>query len=385
MLNIRRVIVAVSGGVDSAVAALILKKKGYDVVGVFMQNWDTADETGICSATQDAEDARWVCSRLGIPFSVVSFVREYWNDVFCNLLEDYQNGYTPNPDILCNGHIKFDKFLKYAQDNLDADAIATGHYASTTFGSFLENCDFSAGVHLLKPRDLFKDQTFFLSQVSQIPLQKTMFPLANLTKTQVKKIASEYGMDYISKKKESSGICFIGTRHFQNFISEYLNDSPGYFRDIDSGVIVGRHAGIHHWTIGQRCRIGGQLKPYYVARKEPKNNDIFVYAVFYKGRECLGSARITDLGSSLQSLGCDEQKILVNNAHKDIPNTQHMVVVITEDVQNVHLLLEYRPHIDVSLTCEHDPKLQVLAYVLRTCHNSILKGFQIRHQRRINQ
>ncbi|XP_069694028.1 mitochondrial tRNA-specific 2-thiouridylase 1 isoform X3 [Periplaneta americana] len=276
MLNIRRVIVAVSGGVDSAVAALILKKKGYDVVGVFMQNWDTADETGICSATQDAEDARWVCSRLGIPFSVVSFVREYWNDVFCNLLEDYQNGYTPNPDILCNGHIKFDKFLKYAQDNLDADAIATGHYASTTFGSFLENCDFSAGVHLLKPRDLFKDQTFFLSQVSQIPLQKTMFPLANLTKTQVKKIASEYGMDYISKKKESSGICFIGTRHFQNFISEYLNDSPGYFRDIDSGVIVGRHAGIHHWTIGQRCRIGGQLKPYYVARKEPKNNDIFV-------------------------------------------------------------------------------------------------------------
>lgn len=386
MSNIRRVIVAVSGGVDSAVAALFLKQKGYDVVGVFMENWDLRDETGFCSVVQDAEDAQWVCRRLNIPFHFVSFVKEYWHDVFCTLLKEYQNGYTPNPDILCNRQIKFDAFYKYALGKLDANAIATGHYACTTFGNFLEYYDTSAGVHLLKPLDLFKDQTFFLSQVSQIPLQRTMFPLGNLMKSQVRRIAAESGLDYIVKKKESTGICFIGLRNFKNFISQYLVDKPGYFRDIDNGRIVGEHSGIHQWTIGQRCRIGGQLKPYFVARKEPKCGDILVasgtnhpalfvqfffaarphwihsvprpllregifecdfrfqhakpllkcvlivttgnevlirlarplraitpgqYAVFYKGRECIGSARITGLGPSLQSLGCGEQHDLL--------------------------------------------------------------------------
>lgn len=382
MSNIRRVILAVSGGVDSAVAALFLKRKGYDVIGVFMENWDLRDETGFCSVVQDAEDAQWVCSRLDIPFHHVSFVKEYWNDVFCTLLKEYQNGYTPNPDILCNRQIKFDAFYKYALDKLDANAIATGHYACTTFGDFLENYDAKRGVHLLKPRDLFKDQTFFLSQVSQVPLQRTMFPLGNLMKNEVRRIAAESGMDYIVKKKESRGICFIGSRNFKNFISQYVVDKPGYFRDIDNGRIVGEHSGIHQWTVGQRCCIGGQIKPYFVARKEPKSGDIFVasgtnhpslfvqlffaarphwihsvpqpllqegifecdfrfqhtkpllkcvliittnnevlvrlvrplraitpgqYAVFYKGRECIGSARITGLGPSLQSLGHSEQ------------------------------------------------------------------------------
>ncbi|XP_021927232.1 mitochondrial tRNA-specific 2-thiouridylase 1 isoform X2 [Zootermopsis nevadensis] len=381
MSNIGRVIVAVSGGVDSAVAALFLKRKGFDVVGVFMENWDVTDEMGICSVAQDAEDAQWVCSRLDIPFHHVSFVKEYWHEVFC-LLKDYGSGYTPNPDILCNRQIKFDTFYRYAKDKMDANAIATGHYARTTFGSFLENYDPVAGVHLLKPVDLFKDQTFFLSQVPQMPLQRTMFPLGNLTKNQVRRIACEHEMYHIVKKKESRGICFIGSRNFRNFISEYLVDKPGNFRDIDNGHIVGKHSGIHQWTIGQRCRIGGQVKPYFVARKDPKSDDILVasgtnhpslfiqfffaaeshwihsvpeplmlegifecefrfqhtkplvkctlvamadnqvlvklvrplraitlgqYAVFYKGKECLGSARITLLGPSLQSLGHGEQ------------------------------------------------------------------------------
>ncbi|KAJ9577950.1 hypothetical protein L9F63_025189, partial [Diploptera punctata] len=276
MLKIKRVIAAVSGGVDSAVTALFLKQKGYEVVGVFMQNWDIIDEKGFCSAVQDAEDAEWVCKFLGIPFHHVSFVKEYWNNVFCDLLKDYENGLTPNPDILCNRRIKFDSFYNYTKEKMEACAIATGHYARTSFGDYLENYNPKKGVHLLKPLDLFKDQTFFLSQVPQHSLQKTMFPLSKLNKREVKRIARESGMDYLLRKKESTGICFIGSRNFQNFISEYVVEKPGHFRDIDSGEVVGTHAGIHHWTIGQRCRIGGLVKPYFVARKDLKFNNIYV-------------------------------------------------------------------------------------------------------------
>ncbi|PSN43522.1 Mitochondrial tRNA-specific 2-thiouridylase 1 [Blattella germanica] len=378
MLKVKRVVAAISGGVDSSVAALFLKRKGFDVVGVFMQNWDVVDETGLCSAVQDAEDAQWVCSRLGIPFHHVSFVKEYWNDVFCNLLKDYENGYTPNPDILCNRQIKFDSFYRYAQEKLEASAVATGHYARSSFGDYLENYDATSGVHLLKPTDVFKDQTFFLCQVPQVALQNTMFPLANFTKSEVKRIANESGMEYLVRKKESTGICFIGSRNFQHFISEYVIDKAGWFRDIDTNQIVGKHDGIHKWTVGQRCRIGGQVKPYFVAKKDLKCNDIYVasgtehpslftqffltskphwihstpyqllhegffecefrfqhtkplvkcrivsvsdenllvlldmplravtlgqFGVFYEGDECVGSARIVELGPSLQSLG----------------------------------------------------------------------------------
>ncbi|XP_023708263.1 mitochondrial tRNA-specific 2-thiouridylase 1 isoform X2 [Cryptotermes secundus] len=339
-----------------------------------------------------------------------------------NLLKDYQSGYTPNPDILCNRQIKFDTFCKYVQHKMDADAIATGHYARTTFGDFLENDDPVAGVHLLKPADLFKDQTFFLSQVSQMPLQKTMFPLGNVTKSQVKRIASESGMEYIVKKKESTGICFIGSRNFKKFISEYLVDKPGYFRDIDNGLIVGNHAGMHHWTVGQRCRIGGQLKPYFVARKEPKSSDIFVasgtnhpslftqffltarphwihsppqpllqegifecefrfqhtkplvkcmllvitdnqilitltrplraitpgqYAVFYKDKECLGSARIILLGPSLQSLGHGGQGPVQSAflSWVDRPPEQGLTEVAAAAVLRCHSVLPRRRHL----------------------------------------
>ncbi|XP_067002553.2 mitochondrial tRNA-specific 2-thiouridylase 1 [Anabrus simplex] len=382
-MNIRRVVVGVSGGVDSAVATFLLKCKGYEVIGAFMRNWDLNDENGLCNSTQDAQDANWICDRLGIHLHYVNFVKEYWHDVFSYLIKDYETGYTPNPDIMCNKKIKFNSFFKYARENLGADAIATGHYARTSFGEYLSDYKPSRGVRLLKPVDVLKDQTFFLSQVNQEPLLRTIFPLGNLTKNYVKDIAHHAGLDYIVKKKESMGICFIGSRHFQAFISEYIGAQPGVFIDLDDGRVVGEHDGIHHWTVGQRCRIGGVVKPYFVAKKEPTTHNIYVasgtnhpalfteyfeasdvhwihsqpkslvndgiltcefrfqhtkpltkcqivnlsdgrilvklglplraitpgqYAVFYLGQECLGSARITNPGPSLFSLGKSVQE-----------------------------------------------------------------------------
>ncbi|XP_049807201.1 mitochondrial tRNA-specific 2-thiouridylase 1 [Schistocerca nitens] len=275
---IRKVALAVSGGVDSAVAGIYLKSKGYDVHGVFMKNWDVIDETGACTSQKDEEDAEWVCNKLQIPFHRVNFVKEYWIDVFSNLVKDYESGYTPNPDILCNKHIKFDKFFKYAVETLGCDAVATGHYARTSFGEYLEDYKPSKGVHLLIPVDRFKDQTFFLSQVKQESLQRTLFPLSNLTKDRTKLIACEAGFDIIANKRESTGICFIGTRNFQRFISEYVRDKQGAFVDIDTGHIVGEHKGIHHWTLGQRCRFGGLKKPYFIAQKDVERNIIYVVA-----------------------------------------------------------------------------------------------------------
>uniref|UniRef100_A0A1B6M3Q8 tRNA-5-taurinomethyluridine 2-sulfurtransferase n=1 Tax=Graphocephala atropunctata TaxID=36148 RepID=A0A1B6M3Q8_9HEMI len=275
-LKIHKVILGMSGGIDSSVAALILKKQGYDVSGLFMRNWNIADETGKCSIDQDFQDASRVCSIIGIPLKEANFSKEYWNFVFTDLIDQYQNGQTPNPDILCNRHIKFNKFFKYAIEKYGADAIATGHYAQTSFGPCLESYDNDKGVHLLKAVDKFKDQTFFLSQVHQDALQKTIFPLGSLTKTQVKKIALENNLFHVLKKRESTGICFIGKRNFPSFISEYLSDSEGSFVDVDTGIHVGRHRGIHHWTLGQRCRIGGNPDRLYVAKKYPNTQEILV-------------------------------------------------------------------------------------------------------------
>ncbi|XP_043794990.1 mitochondrial tRNA-specific 2-thiouridylase 1 [Apis laboriosa] len=272
----KKIIVGISGGVDSAVAAFLLKNKGYDVTGVFMKNWDIKDETGKCQTDEDKEHAEWICKKLKIPFVEVNFVKEYWNNIFCYLTEQYENGCTPNPDILCNKYIKFDQFFNFARTKFQADAIATGHYVRTSFGPYLEYFKLNTNVKLLQAQDPEKDQTFFLCQVPQETLRYFMFPLGNYLKKDVKKIAEKIGLDKIVHKKESTGICFIGKRNFQNFISEYISDKPGDFIDLDSGEVVGKHKGFHYWTVGQNVKLGGYPIAYFIYKKDTESNNIIV-------------------------------------------------------------------------------------------------------------
>ena len=196
-----RVVVGMSGGVDSSVSALLLKQQGYDVVGVFMKNWDDTDDDGVCTATEDYEDVKKVADKIGIPYYSINFEKEYWERVFQYFLKEYKAGRTPNPDIMCNTEIKFKAFLDYAM-NLDADYLAMGHYAKTVK-------DENGLVHMMRPKDGNKDQTYFLSQLTQEQIKKAIFPLQDLTKPQVRKIAEEAGLAN-AKKKDSTGICFIG-------------------------------------------------------------------------------------------------------------------------------------------------------------------------------
>ncbi|XP_071867535.1 mitochondrial tRNA-specific 2-thiouridylase 1 isoform X1 [Bombus fervidus] len=272
----KKVIVGISGGVDSAVSALLLKNKGFNVTGVFMKNWDIKDETGICQIEEDYEDAQWVCKKLDIPLVEVNFVKEYWNNIFSYLTEQYENGYTPNPDILCNKYIKFDHFFNFARIKLQADAIATGHYVRTSFGPYLEHFKPDTNVSLFQARDARKDQTFFLCQVPQQTLRYSMFPLGEYLKKDVKQIAQKAGLDKVALKRESRGICFVGKRNFQNFISEYISDKPGDFVDLDDGRVLGKHMGFHHWTIGQNIKICGLPAAYYVYKKDINTNNIIV-------------------------------------------------------------------------------------------------------------
>lgn len=275
---IRRVICGMSGGVDSTVSALLLKRKKYEVIGVFMRNWDQRDETGFCNTDQDAEAAEDVCKRLEIPFKEVNLVKEYWSEVFTPLVAEYERGRTPNPDILCNSRIKFDHFHRVALEELGADAIATGHYARSSFGEDLEYSSPQKRVKLLKAADQVKDQTFFLSQVSEAALRRLMFPLGGLTKDIVKDIATRENFADVAARKESMGICFIGKRRngFQSFISEYINPKPGEIRELESGKVIGEHQGVHLWTLGQNLRIPGQPMKIYVSDRDSETNVLTV-------------------------------------------------------------------------------------------------------------
>lgn len=270
----RKVVVGMSGGVDSSVAAYLLKRQGYEVIGLFMRNWDSMinnDIEGnpninntICPQEEDYNDALAVCKHLGIELKRVDFIKEYWDNVFTYFLEELKLGRTPNPDLMCNKYIKFDLFIKEAR-KLGADFIATGHYARIE------------GVKLYRAKDLNKDQTYFLAQVGAHQLKDVLFPIGDLEKSEVRAIAEDIGLP-TAKKKDSTGICFIGERNYQKFIQNYLQPNPGDIINIDTLEIIGKHNGLMNYTIGQRKNVGisGFQEKHFVVGKDVKKNILYV-------------------------------------------------------------------------------------------------------------
>lgn len=267
-----RVVVGMSGGVDSSVAALLLKEQGYDVIGIFMKNWDDTDEFGVCTATEDYEDVIRVCNQLEIPYYAVNFEKQYWDKVFTYFLEEYKAGRTPNPDVMCNKEIKFKAFLEHAM-NLGADYLATGHYAQVV----REN----GKVRMLRGKDENKDQTYFLNQLTEEQLEKVMFPIGGMEKSKVRELAAKANLA-TAAKKDSTGICFIGERNFKEFLSGYLPAQKGNMETFD-GKIVGRHDGLMYYTIGQRHGLGidGSGDPWFVIGKDLNRNVLYVDQGFH--------------------------------------------------------------------------------------------------------
>jgi tRNA-specific 2-thiouridylase len=271
MMKKKRVVIGMSGGVDSSVAALLLKQQGYDVVGLFMKNWEEEDTDEYCSSKQDLIDAASVSDVIGIPLEAVNFSAEYKEKVFSRFLAEYKAGQTPNPDVLCNAEIKFKAFLDHALE-LGADFIATGHYAQIR--------KFNGTCQLLKGEDGTKDQSYFLYRLNQRQLANTLFPIGHLYKRDVRKIAQDYNLSNFSKK-DSTGICFIGERPFRKFLSRYLPHEPGEIRT-QEGTVIGEHIGLMYYTIGQRQGLGvggtkgGLDKPWFVLEKVMTSNTLIV-------------------------------------------------------------------------------------------------------------
>ncbi len=267
----KHVVVGMSGGVDSAVTALLLKQQGYEVTGLFMKNWEDDDDDEYCSSREDLIDAVSVADTIGIPIEAVNFAQEYKERVFSYFLREYEAGRTPNPDILCNSEIKFKAFLEHALA-LGADAIATGHYAKIREQDGL--------FQLLKADDSSKDQSYFLHRLDQAQLSKAMFPLGTLLKSQVREIAREHQLSNFAKR-DSTGICFIGERPFREFLNRYLPSQPGEILTPE-GRVVGQHMGLAFYTLGQRQGLGiggdkqGSGEPWFVAAKDISNNRLIV-------------------------------------------------------------------------------------------------------------
>ncbi|MDO8272633.1 MAG: tRNA 2-thiouridine(34) synthase MnmA [Gammaproteobacteria bacterium] len=270
-----RVMVGMSGGVDSSVAALLLIEQGYQVEGLFMKNWDEDDDTEYCTAKADLADALSVCQTLGIQLHTANFAAEYWDNVFEHFIQEYRAGRTPNPDILCNREIKFKAFLDYASE-LGADLIATGHYARRVTRQTQQG----AQTFLLKGLDNNKDQSYFLSAVNEAALERSLFPVGELEKPAVRDLAARHGF-ITHDKKDSTGICFIGERKFKDFLQRYLPATPGVIETVD-GEVVGRHHGLMYHTYGQRQGLGiGGLQqhgeaPWYVVGKDLQRNVLLV-------------------------------------------------------------------------------------------------------------
>jgi tRNA-specific 2-thiouridylase len=271
----KRVVIGMSGGVDSSVSAWLLKEQGYEVIGLFMKNWEDDDNSEYCSTREDLIDAVSVADVVGVDIETVNFASEYKDRVFAEFLREYQAGRTPNPDVLCNAEIKFKAFLDHAM-KLGADYIATGHYARVR--------EMNGEFQLMKALDASKDQSYFLHRLNQAQLKNTLFPLGEINKTEVRKIAEQINLPN-AKKKDSTGICFIGERPFREFLNRYLSYAPGEIRTPDE-EIIGKHVGLSFYTLGQRKGIGiggikshqnadGSSDAWYVARKDVENNRVY--------------------------------------------------------------------------------------------------------------
>ena len=270
----KNVVIGISGGVDSSVAAYLLKKQGYNVIGLFMRNWDSVInndflgnpnlDNNICPQEEDYNDAVEVCKKLEIPLHRVDFVKEYWDNVFTYFLDELNKGRTPNPDIMCNKYIKFDAFIEKANE-LGADYIATGHYARVIDGK------------LCRAIDSNKDQSYFLAYVDKNKFKNVLFPIGELTKPEVRKIAEDLDL-VTARKKDSTGICFIGERNFRNFLKNYLPNIPGDIIDIETNEVLGQHIGLMYYTLGQRkgLNLGGNKEKHYVAEKDLNKNILYV-------------------------------------------------------------------------------------------------------------
>ena len=316
---------------DSSVAALLLKRQGYNVIGLFMLNWEEDDPNGACTAESDFADVRRVCSLLDMPYYSVNFSKQYQERVFKHFLQEYAKGRTPNPDVLCNREIKFGPFRDYAL-SLGADFIATGHYCG------IDHSD-DGRHYLLKAADRNKDQTYFLNQVTQTQLSNVLFPLAGMPKDEVRRIAEENGLA-TAKKKDSTGICFIGERNFRKFLMEYLPAQPGKILTLD-GEEVGEHVGLMHYTIGQRRGVNlggksGEAGRWFVVKKDVKNNILYVShgdesPLYSKSCEVSGLNWI-GIDPPISPVECtakfryrqDEQKVTV------IPTAQGVTVLFAE-------------------------------------------------------
>ncbi len=294
------VVVGMSGGVDSSVAALLLKRQGWKVVGLFMKNWEDDDTEEYCSSRQDLVDAAAAADVIGIDLEVVNFSAEYKERVFAGFLAEYRAGRTPNPDVLCNSEIKFRAFLDHALD-LGADRIATGHYAQVRDAA----TETGRELQLLKAEDGTKDQSYFLYRLGQAQLARTLFPLGRLYKREVRLIAAEAGLAN-HDKKDSTGICFIGERKFRDFLSRYLAPQPGEIRRLDDDKVIGRHQGLMYHTLGQRDGLGiGGVRgaaelPWYVAAKDMAKNVLYVVQ---------GHEHAALLRDSLDDAACEVERV----------------------------------------------------------------------------